>query len=481
MKVYRSVLSSATIIFFASTTGVQGKPKRVKGFNAHSVPRYSFPGMPSTTVAVADSNPVTSSTFLFRRGLGVGPIDSEMSPSSASPGSSAGDSGSFDFVDECLMACETSGGIAAGDLISPPASIEDWYAAKDLYCCDGGASYLKVVYIGGNNQTGLLTFDPETAAGHSTCDLVHQQMFNVAKKSGASSSNSDYELRFVPCNDECVLEPLSVSGKACSNSFDSMVVKNGTEVCFAAVDISTNTILFDQEMGIDVYVYFIPDGDLNSEALVGTISTSCSKPVVPPYAASLFDPCHADKADILLNLDSYSGNSPYLAFLDGISSNYYKYALNVLGDAHQQKFDISFGNCGCTCEDFQPPSSASPIFESILPTISPSDHPSESIVTNPPIYSSSAPLVQPSIEPSSLTPTESVDVNLGPGSPGHGNCVPRCAKFVLENCVFADEASDHLGNRACDVSHDFSGFSDDSDVGEHSRIEAIEDFLANLH
>jgi hypothetical protein len=170
------------------------------------------------------------------------------------------------FIDHCHDACVASGGLSIGSLITPPVSVEDWKNSKDVYCCDGGASYMKVVYQAGNDETGLLTFDPSIAAEFSTCDLVYQKSKNGKKIGNGNAGNGngnnngggDLAVRFVPCSDACVLEPLT--GVPCSETTSVMEVTNGTEVCFAMVNIVTDEVHFDQKMGTNVYFYFIPDG-----------------------------------------------------------------------------------------------------------------------------------------------------------------------------------------------------------------------------
>lgn len=384
--------------------------------------------------------------------------------------------GSSQFVDQCLVACENTNGVAAGALLTPPVSVDAWKDAKDVYCCDGGASYLKVVYEAGSGESGLLTFDADIAAKNSTCDVIYDQTSSIGKKSGGESTSSlDYDLRFVPCDDTCVKGPSNAV--PCSDSFDVMAVEHGTEVCFAAVDPLTHKIRFDQKMGTDVYIYFVPFGDEDPGALIGTIHASCSMPLVSPYAASLYDPCGPfDEENQLLNTELYNGNIPFLAFLDGISTGYYEAAMGSVGDggddgSYQQEFDITFGNCGCTCESFQhPPGTEGGSFPSSSPT--------------------GAPTIDSTVAPQAA-PYSGVGGSPGPGFVPPGKCPSSCTKFIEENCVFGDNAGSELFGTKCDINariQDDSGTSAEGDDGRrlqkieyhHARIEAISKILAQL-
>ncbi|KAG7357225.1 hypothetical protein IV203_001913 [Nitzschia inconspicua] len=455
MKLVCTILSLASYAFFSTPMAVHGKPHGIKEPVSRFASHNSISETPTVTVAVASSPREENNQSWLRRLLKKGRSPSSLSSSKFS----AKELGSAGCKDHCLSACEESGGVAAGDLIVPPASIDSWKETKDVYCCDGGASFLKVAYQAGNGQAGLLTFDADIAAKNSTCDKIYDQTFNIAKKSGGSTfSPTGFEIRFISCVDACVLEPLS--GVPCSDSFDTIVVESGTEVCFAAIDPTTHTILFDQKMGTNVYPFFIPYGDEDPGTLAGVIHTSCSKPVVPPFAAIFYDACgNFDEGHLLINLENYDGITPYLAFLDGISTGYFKSAMSAASDedesSYQQEFDITFGNCGCTCESFSP----------ALPTPA----------------------------PTSMAPSG------GSGNPGPGfvppqKCPSTCSEEILQNCFFSDIAGSELAGKACDIN---ANLPDNlAEEGEESgddgrrrlrmidyhfaRIEAIEKILATL-
>jgi hypothetical protein len=384
--------------------------------------------------------------------------------------------------------------------MTPPTSVEEWKNHKDIYCCDGGASYLKVVYHAGNDEAGLLTFDPAIAAEFSTCDLVYQESKrgngNGNGKSRDNGNTDDHSLRFVPCDDLCVIEPLT--RVPCSDTMSAMEVTNGTEVCVAMVNVATDEVLLDQKMGTNVYFYLIPDGAGEVGALQGVVHASCSKPIVPPYAASFNDPCHFDEENALLNLEYYSGSIPYLAFVDGISTKYFQSVKNTMDDAQDQgsymnDFDITFGNCGCTCENFVPPNP--------LPTYTPTlgvtaiGEEDPGFVPPTPVYfaPSDDPTSSPSgeiIETSSVTPNPEVtqfpatepasspvedDGNgaLGPGSSipsdNSKNCATTCATYLQggsESNGNAGENVDDDGRRLRQIEY------------HYARIEALGKILA---
>ncbi|KAL3942277.1 MAG: hypothetical protein SGARI_000317 [Bacillariaceae sp.] len=333
------------------------------------------------------------------------------SSSYSSSGSSSGSSSSSDFVDHCLAECELSGGISAGDRMVPPMSVADWKDNKDMYCCKGGASYLKIEFSAENGESGMLTFDADIAANNSTCPVIYGQAANIAKKHGPDFAPPSFstEVRFVACDDECLLDPLA--GIACDDTFDVMPVENGTQVCFAVVDTTTNHVLFDEKMDTNLIIYGIPYGDEDPGALMSVIHTSCSKPLVPPFAVGFHDPCgEFDEENGLLNLDYYFGSAPYLAFVDGISTGYYNSAMNSVGDGEDQdsyrnEFDISFASCGCTCDGWitvdpiEYPTCTPDDTES--PVATPSASPSDSPVSSPSSSPSSSPLASPSASPSS--------------------------------------------------------------------------------
>jgi hypothetical protein len=449
---------------FKAPMVVHGKQPHITSLIPEST--SSAPVSGTAPAAITEpSSPKGEKHSWLRRFLAVG------HPSSTS--SSRPSSASANFVNQCLVACEDSSGVAAGGLIVHPATIEQWEDTKDLYCCDGGASYLKVVYEAGNGQSGVLTFDADIAAKNTTCHEIYDLTSNIAKKTGSETYDNilPYEIRFVPCDDACVIEPLS--GVFCSNSFDTVVVSNGTEVCFAAVDPSTHKILFNQEIGTNVYPYFVPFGDNDPGVLAGLIHASCSKPIVPPYAAIFRDPCgHFDEESVLINVDYYTGNIPYLSFVDGISTGYYESATSAMADgeyegSYQHEFDITFGSCGCNCENYQGTPISNPNHFD-LPTPSP-------VIT-----SIGAP-------------------SGGQGSPGPGivppeRCTSTCSKYIFENCFFGDSAGPDLLGQACDIYADIKNDIDENgeDSGDdghrrlrtleyhYDRIETIEHILALL-
>jgi hypothetical protein len=508
MKLVRSARLLASSAFLSATMSVHGKPHGIKDLFAQSALRASTPETPPATIAVA-SSPKEETHSWLRRWL-MGSSHSSSSYAKSPSKSASGDGGSTNFAEHCLVTCEESGGVAAGDIIVPPASVEDWKDAKESYCCDGGASYLKVVFEA-SYQTGLLTFDADIAAKNTTCDKIYDQTSNIAKKSGESSGNSPgFEIRFVSCDDPCLLSPFGDDD--CLGSFDTIAVQNGTEVCFAAVDPMTDKILFNQKMGTNIYPFFIPFGD-EACTLAGVIHASCSTPIVPPYAAIFYDPCgNFDEENLLINLNYYSGNIPYLAFLDGISTGYYESALNAVpGDedlvSYQQEFDITFGNCGCTCETFlSSPVADSSTAPSVVSSPGPSSMPSGQpvVATSPPTY---PPTGHPTSGPTSTLvvlpapapiPSATAAPSGGSGSPGPGivppgKCPSTCSTSILQSCFFGDNVGIELAGQACDINanipEDIGEGEDGGDDGRrrlrmleyhYARIEAIESILARL-
>jgi hypothetical protein len=306
-------------------------------------------------------------------------------------------------------------------LVRPPTSVEDWKEHKHDYCCDGGASFLKVVFEAGNNQKGMLTFNAIIAAEYTACPVDHEEAESDGIGGYEGGSPTAPVVRIIPCNDDSVLFPIADGGNPiCSSSLDVADVESGTEVCFAIVDPSTNQVLYDQKMETDLEVWFIPY-NADDETLALTIHTSCGTPLVPPYAAAFFDPCHDDSDDSLINLDFYAGTTPYLAFVDGMSTTYYEGAIKAGGgedeESYAHDFDISMAHCCCNCARPIPPPNGtdapsveiteSPVGSPVLsPTNELTESPVGSPVLSPAVELTEAPVPSPHTESPTVEVTE---------------------------------------------------------------------------
>jgi hypothetical protein len=391
---------------------------------------YERPTPPEETAA---SSPVvvpsaSSSSLLLRRDLKK-------------------DTSKYFFFEQCSDTCAVNGGVAT---------------TRNDDCCDGGVSFLKVKFHAQNQISGTITL----GSTHSPLCVNSQE--NVGSKNawgpkgtkaGAfpkapspSGLSSNYEHRLVDCNAACIQNPFG--GVACDEDsvLNEKKVEPGSEICIAMIKSETNQmheVAFDEKMPTDLYVLF-----LSSEGFsVGAIHTSCSVPLSQSWGVRLEDPCndtdsssdknnHTSERHINVSSDTIGDSTPYLSFIDGISTKYFSAVEEVLREpdtpSYVQDFSIGFKNCGCTCERFNPGSTPSltpstgahpssvpskdptstPIFAPSpapfeAPASSPTTNPS-SMPTNPSSNISSAPTDATTSAPtSSSTPTETTVVNPG--------------------------------------------------------------------
>jgi len=325
--------------------------------------------------------------------------------------------------------------------ITRPATIDAFKSNKDMYCCKGGVSYLKVIFnatAGVSSNITLITLNATVAeefASHyadnnnsPSCVLSQSQANRGSKGTKAGffqktspQSSSTPELRIIECLDDlCIQQPFS---NACGATVPrKKEVGPGEEVCFAMVDPNTNNVVFGQKMNINMYVWFLSGkGDVS----MGAIHTSCSVPLSRSWAVPLRDACGPDGYGNGNRIDARNSHIeisngldadiPHLSFIDGISTKYFESIQEVLEDpdtvSYAQDFSIGFNTCGCTCTSF----SAGTDAPSVGPTLNPSTSidsssaPSESSTPYPTTDPSSAPIkersVNPTSDPSSV-PTE---------------------------------------------------------------------------
>lgn len=360
---------------------------------------YERPSPPEETTA---SSPVvvpsaSSSSLLLRRDLKK-------------------DSSDYLFFEECSDTCAANGGVAT---------------SRNDNCCDGGVSFLKVKFHAQEQINGTITLGSANSpsCGNSQ-DNADSQNASGPKRAKAgflpkapspSRSSTDYKHRLVDCNAACIQNPFE--GVACDE--DSVLketkVKAGSEICIAMIKPETNQvheIAFDEKMPTDLYVLF-----LGSEGFsVGAIHTSCSVPLSQSWGVRLEDPCnetdsgnerkkHARERHINVS-DIIGDSTPYLSFIDGISTRYFSAVEQVLREpdtqSYVQDFSIGFKNCGCTCESFTPsltpstganPSSVPSKGPTSVPIFAPSPAPFEATTSSPTKGPTSAPIFAPSPAP----------------------------------------------------------------------------------
>ena len=385
MKLHQSLSSIlavlATFQMIASSSDVhvvQAKEKRnIKGYNNRNLLFDSTTteiALPMTTSddenIVASSSSSTAAAAAVRSSTASASFSSSFSSSSSSSSSSSNDidlrqkrgmmtrkkapaSSSNYFFEECYDTCKENGGIPTmpdgSTTMKRPASTSDFKSNKDLYCCKGGVSYLKVQFgidieegnksysqVASDATTGTITFDASvamdfaaTAAAatenskmgtntdttddmddHSWCVLT--SLFKYTKKSTsaylttkgtkaiggtsytttaatAPSAASSAFVQIIPCDDDCIKFPFdSVRCTTSSSSIGSTTMKNvgpGTEICFGMVDPSTGLLLYGTQMPIEVHVWYLHG---NGQVLSGIVHTSCSKPLVKPFAVGTF-------------------------------------------------------------------------------------------------------------------------------------------------------------------------------------------------
>jgi hypothetical protein len=288
----------------------------------------------------------------------------------------------------------------------PPSSLlkfEDGFGAKEFpdsmfstceipsdkdtdQCCQGGSTFLKTKF-GGSELAGILTLDPISAALYAPCVL------DVEPSSKGPSQDDGLPVRFIPCSDECLLDPFS--DVPCASSFDTIGVLEDEDVCFGKWDNVTSRLAYDSKMPTYLDIYLINEDGVFS----ARIHTSCSKPVYAPFAQGFSEACSEPLSVIDLSVDTEEELPIHLAFIDGISRKYFESASQLdTVNAENVVFDISFGGCGCFCgSDF--PSFSPTYITPHSPSAQPSTVPG-SPVSTPTLAPSSPPSSSPSQAPS---------------------------------------------------------------------------------
>ena len=404
----------SSVIVHAKKNSIKGdhdrSSKNDPNYSRAQANLYERPSPPEETTA---SSPVvvvvpsaSSSSLLLRRDLKKGSSD-------------------YFFFEECSDTCAANDGVAT---------------SRNDNCCDGGVSFLKVKFHAQEQISGTITLGSahSPSCGNSQDDVnSRNDRDHKRAKAGSlpnapspSSSSSDYEHRLVDCNAACIQNPFD--GVACEEDsvLNEKEVEVGSEICIAMIKSETNQvheIAFDEKMPTDLYVLF-----LSSEGFsVGAIHTSCSVPLSQSWGVRLEDPCndaasgngrkkHARERHI--NVSDIAGDStPYLSFIDGISTKYFSAVEQVIREpdtqSYVQDFSIGFKNCGCTCESFTPsltpsaganPSSIPSKGPTSAPIFAPSPAPFEATTSSPTKRPTSGPIFAPSpapFEATTISPT----------------------------------------------------------------------------
>ena len=234
--------------------------------------------------------------------------------------SSSSSSSNEYFFEECYGICSSNGGIPTmtdgSTAIIRPTSIDDFKDNKEMFCCKGGVSYLKVEFQDEqkidqkeeeeegravDNHTGTITIDASLAKlfvneDHAWCiSETETSLTTKGTKAGGiypttttttttTQNTADPTIRIIPCDDDCILDPFSFI--PCSNTTTTLKnVGSGTEICFGMVDPSTNVMMYGTKMPIDLHLWFFYG---NGEVLSTAIHTSCSVPLQKPFATGTF-------------------------------------------------------------------------------------------------------------------------------------------------------------------------------------------------
>jgi hypothetical protein len=213
----------------------------------------------------------------------------------------------------------------------------------------------------------------------------------------------------------------------------------GEDICFGSWDETTKRIDFGSKMSTNVEMFFVPDNTDSFPVQSAYIHTSCSKPIYPTWAQVFSDDCDSSDGN-LVNLDDVSAgaldSSFHLAFIDGVSREYYEAAKELSDINGVSFFDINFADCGCGCD-----TTASP------------------------------PPTDPPTEPQRPGPGPP---NPGPNPGPENSCEQECADWVFNNCVRKGDNGKGIEGWNCNVTEaDEDGGGDlDGDGGDGRFLRA---------
>lgn len=288
-------------------------------------------------------------------------------------------------------------------------------------CCKGGVTYLKVL-LDGTQGAGLVTLDPSETAKYSDC--VDTSANSKAHHKRRPAPSGDFAVHFIPCNDPC-LDPFADS--TCESATTTVAASPEDSLCLASYDSETNKVLFGVAMPTNVAVYFVPDQD-QSSVYSAQVHMSCSKPVHPPFAQAFVDACGGDSVEPFDLTYSSTASPTHLAFLDGISRDYYEAAIGVGLDSLSSLYDITFDGCGCECTSAPGLASSSaptPLAQSMSPT---------SIATTAAPSPASPGTASPTLAPTDavVTPSPTTPPTLVQATP-EPTFIPTMASFSTSN------------------------------------------------
>jgi len=156
-------------------------------------------------------------------------------------------------------------------------------------------------------------------------------------------------IRIVDCSDRCLINP--IDDVTCQSAFSTtQEVSDNSMICFLQV-AEDGTPMFGTKFPTNLKFAFTTD----DESYVGTIHTSCSNPVVYPWAVvatpeddpvSFATPIKSDQPQ-----DQFQ--YPVFVFEGGVSTGFYNDARrNPYSEAGYQ---LDLGQCGCDCTQTFPP------------------------------------------------------------------------------------------------------------------------------
>ncbi|KAI2511777.1 hypothetical protein MHU86_2671 [Fragilaria crotonensis] len=289
------------------------------------------------------------------------------------------------------------------------------HPSADDSCCEGGASFIKVRLIGGQDIAGFLTIDSEIVASSMDCDDL---AFGSLGRVNSRKTNSSSRVRFVDCSDECLLQGFDVDCTTVKTSIDGI----GTGVEFCVVSFHDGAVSLAERLPTTFGLWFIPESNAIVHSLL--MHSSCSKPFLGYGQTFGFECDGSDSTSVDISQEQPDENLIFVEFVDGFSDGYFKARQKL--DKSASSFDISFSGCGCACEQVgapSPPNGDAPFLLSASPSgvsSPPSKFPNSKTSTLPSEHSDSTPFgsMPPHVK-NSDSPVAS-KMPLGPRIPGRG-------------------------------------------------------------
>lgn len=198
------------------------------------------------------------------------------------------------------------------------------------------------------------------------------------KRDLSSTTTTTSTVRFVDCNDDCLLHPFEVDCASYRESVDGLRV--GDEFCI--VSYYEGTVSFEKKLPDHVAIWFVPEAEASIHTSL--IQTSCTEPFLGHGQTFGLECDGSDSILVDLSQDQVNENVMVVEFIDGYSAGYVD-ALQA-SQCSTNCFNISFSGCGCPCMQ-------------TLNLSFPSSEPSYVTVGNPRNEPTASPLVSPNIDP----------------------------------------------------------------------------------